>query len=226
MIIKNKEIIALKKRLKKDKIQGLALDIDETLSFTIGFLVENLSKKIGNPEKLTAKEVFLKYRHTKDVPYWQNVESEKIVDEIINSNERQKEMPLIENSSDIVAKINKIIPIVAYITNRPSLVRGGTNYWLKKNGFVKARVIMRPKNVNKKFGNKWKAGVLNYLYPQVLGIVDDSVGMLEYLNKYKGKMFLYGVIDFKKRTKVKTIPCRDWENVLKNIKGAFNGGSG
>jgi len=226
MRIKNKEVVALKKRLKLAGIKGLALDIDETLSFTIGFLVENLSKKIGNPEKLTAKEVFLKYRHTINVPYWQNGEAEKIVDEIINSNEKQKELPLIENSSDVVAQINKIIPIVAYITNRPSLIREGTNYWLRKNGFVKAKVIMRPKNVNKKLGNKWKAGVLRYLYPQVVGIVDDSVGMLEYLNKYKGRIFLYDLSDFEIKQKIKVIPCRDWNNVLENVKNEFSGGNG
>ncbi len=47
MRIKNREIIALKKRLKREKIRGLALDMDETLSFTIGYMVGELMKRLG-----------------------------------------------------------------------------------------------------------------------------------------------------------------------------------
>jgi len=218
MRIKTKEIVALKKRLKKNKIQGLALDIDETLSFTIGKMVDSLSEKIGNPEKLTAREVFLKYRLTQNVPYWQNDESEKIVNEIINSNELQKDLPLIENSNSVVKKIDKIIPIVAYVTARPSSIRNGTEFWLKKHNFVKALIILRPKNIDKKKGNKWKTKVLEYLYPEVQGIVDDNSGLPKKIGKkYKGKIFLYEHATCEK-TKMNVIPCKDWDDVLRQVK--------
>ena len=85
MRIKNKEIISLKRKLKLAGIKGLALDIDETLSFTIGFLIEKLVEKVGNPENLTVKEIARKYRHTDNVPYWQNNEAKKVVDEFNKS---------------------------------------------------------------------------------------------------------------------------------------------
>ncbi len=220
MRIKTKEIVALKRKLKKNKIQGLVLDIDETLSFTIGCLVERLSKDIGNPENLTAREVFLKYRVTQNAPCWQNKEAEKIVDEIINSDKLQRDLPLIENANDLVAKINKIIPIVAYITARPSLIRNGTEFWLKKHGFVKAPVILRPKGINKREGTKWKSKVLQYLYPEVSAIVDDNPSLVRWLVKskiYKGKVFLYENLEFKSDNQ-NIIPCKDWNNVLKQIK--------
>jgi len=118
MRIKNKEIISLKRKLKLAGVKGLALDIDETLSFTIGFLIEKLIKKVGNPENLTVKEIARKYRHTDNIPYWQNNEAKKVVDEFNKSADSFRDLPLIENSNKTIQEINKIIPIVAYITAR------------------------------------------------------------------------------------------------------------
>jgi hypothetical protein len=222
MRIKSQEIIALKKKLKKNRIKGLALDVDETLSFTIGYMVDELTRKIGNPENLTAREIFLKYRVTQNVPCWQNDKSEKIVDEIINSDNLQKDLPLIENANQVVSEVNKIVPIVAYITARPSCIRNGTEFWLKKHGFVKAAIILRPKSIDKRKGNIWKTKVLKYLYPEVQGIVDDNPNLVRrFRHKYKGKVFLYEHLDFEE-TKVNVIPCKNWPEVLEKVKNKFN----
>ena len=106
--------------------KGLAVDIDETLSWTIGYWIEEMQHKFGNPENLTVKEMVEKYRYTQNVPYWQNVEALQWVDEKINSNETQENLPLIEGSSAYLNRINQIIPIVAYITIRPERVLEGT----------------------------------------------------------------------------------------------------
>ena len=222
MRIKNREIVALKKRLKKEKIKGIALDIDETLSFTIGYMVEELIKKKGNPENLTAMEIAQKYKHTDKIPYWQDSETRKILDEIINTNEIQKNLPLIENANLVVNKINKIIPIVAYITVRPKTILNGTMFWLKKHNFPKATIITKPRAIARKDGNKWKARVLNYLYPEIKGIVDDNFGLVKNLPKtYKGTVFVYNETEAK-RSGLKIIPCKDWPTVLSKIKKVFN----
>jgi len=54
---------------------GLAVDIDETLSWTIGYWIEEMQNKFGNPENLTIKEMVEKYRYTQNVPYWQHEEA-------------------------------------------------------------------------------------------------------------------------------------------------------
>lgn len=36
---------------------GLALDIDETLSFTLGTWISEMQRLFGNPENLTAKDL-------------------------------------------------------------------------------------------------------------------------------------------------------------------------
>jgi len=217
MRIKDKKVIALKRKLKSMGIKGLALDIDETLSLTIEYLVKNLSEKFGNPEKLSAREIFLKYRHTSNVPYWQGDEVEKFVGEINNSNEIQKNVPLIENSNKIVQKINEVIPIMAYITARPGTVSAGTKFWLNKHGFPKAEIITKPKNIPRKKGNQWKAKVLEYLYPQVIGIVDDNPGLTKFFGKnYKGIIYLYDNVEAERKD-INVVPCVDWEMVAEKV---------
>jgi hypothetical protein len=218
MRIKNREITALKMRLKKAEVKGLALDIDETLSFTFGLMFDRLVEKFGNPENLTAREIFQKYRHTDNVPYWQHDEAKKILREIVNSNEIQKELPLIENANEVVQEINKIIPVVAYITVRPQSIIHGTKFWLKKHGFPEATVIAKPNNIDRKIGSKWKARVLKYLYPEVVGIVDDSVSLVKFLGKdYKGVVYLYDKDEINEK-RINVIPCEKWETVVKKIK--------
>jgi hypothetical protein len=218
MRIKDKKLVAFKRKLKLVGLKGLALDIDETLSFTIGYLIGKLSDNFGNPENLSVREIYLKYRHTSNVPYWQGEEVEKFVGKINNSNEIQKNLPLIENSNKIVQKINKIIPIVAYITARPGTVLDGTRFWLKKHGFPKAEIITKPKNIPRKKGNEWKAKVLEYLYPEIVGIVDDNPGLTDFFaTNYKGVVYLYDNTEAERKD-INIIPCKDWETVVKKIK--------
>ena len=198
-------------------VTGLAVDIDETLSWTIGYLVEEMQNKFGNPEKLTVKEIVEKYRYTQNVPYWQHKEALQWVDEKINSNETQESLPLIEGSSAYLKKINRIIPIVAYITIRPEKVIEGTKNWLSKHNFPLAPVICRPNELVHKNGNEWKAKVLEELYPRVLGIIDDNAKLLQFLNPdYKGRVFMYEHMNnlgfpF-------AVACKDWHTIYKEVK--------
>lgn len=193
------------------------MDIDETLSFTIGYMVEELIKQKGCQENLTAAGIAKKYKHTDKIPYWQDEESRKILDEIIKTDEIQKHLPLIENAD---LAVNKIVPITAYITVRPKTILNGTMFWLKKHNFPKATIITKLKAIPRKNGNKWKAKVLEYLYPEVLGIVDDNPGLVDCLSKrYKGRVFLYN--NQTSRKDIEVIECKDWNEVLKKVKISF-----
>lgn len=196
---------------------GLAVDIDETLSWTIGYWIEEMQIKFGNPENLTIREMIEKYRYTQNVPYWQHEEALQWVDEKINSNETQESLPLIEGSSAYLNRINQIIPIVAYITIRPKRVIDGTKNWLAKHNFPSAPVICRPNELVHSNGNEWKAKVLKELYPKVQGIIDDNAKLLQFLSPdYKGRVFMYEHHDnlgfpF-------AVACKDWLTVYKEVK--------
>jgi len=200
--------------------QGLALDIDETLSHTATHWFKEMIKLFGNPENLSVEELLKKYRYVHDVPYWQSKEAQKWLDDSRNSNEMKRSIPVIEESIENVKKINEIVPIVAYITVRPQTVIEGTQDWLIKYSFPKAPLIHRPNNIAHEDGNKWKAGVLEELYPSVLGIIDDNPKLLNFLSQdYKGKVFVYNLD--KVETKINAIACKDWSTVLLEVRKQF-----
>ena len=60
---------------------GLGVDIDETLSWTVGHWAKEMQKLFGNPEGLSAKELVDKYSYTQNVPYWQSEEALKWMEE-------------------------------------------------------------------------------------------------------------------------------------------------
>lgn len=201
--------------------KGLAVDIDETLSWTIGYWVEQMQKKFGNPENLSIKEIVGKYRYTKNVPYWQSAEALQWIDKKIHSNELQKELPLIKNADVYLNKINKIIPIVAYITVRPETVIEGTKHWLAKHNFPEAPVICRPIDTEHKSGNEWKAKMLAKYYPKIEGVIDDNTKLLDCLDKnYKGIIFLYDHTT--STSKLNVIPCKTWPKLHQEIKNYYN----
>jgi len=205
----------------KEKLQGqrgIALDIDETLSFTIKHWISELQAKFGNPENLTAEQLIEKYRYTQNVPYWQTPQALAWMEEARNSNDLQKKLPLIENANSIAQKVDNIIPVLAYPTNRPRSVSGGTISWLKMHQFPPAAIIARPDDIPHLEGTKWKAGILEFLYPEIAGIVDDHPGLVESLSKdYKGTIFLY---DIKKYSGDRdyVIPCKKWGDVLSQVE--------
>lgn len=219
----NEKILKLKSELKNRGIVGLALDIDETLSHTNHHWWEHMIN-FHKPEELSKEEMIEKYKFIDEVPEWQTEEANKFKEQTLHSNEFNETVPLIHDANKIVQEINKIIPIVAYITARPITVVDGTLKWLKKHNFPEAELITRPKdisledfNLNK---NKWKAEVLNTLFPEVIGIVDDNsvlIHQLEALN-YPGMLYFYGEETNQFKDDEHVIICPTWNNVLDKIK--------
>lgn len=190
------DVLKLKENLRKQGVTGLALDIDETLSDT-GPHWWNHMLKFHRVEGLTYEESLKMYKFIENVPEWQTQEAKDYITTALDSDEFNDAIPLLHESNRMVNKLNAIVPIVAYITARPENIRQATENWLIKHGFPKAPVLLRP--VTSTFQgletkNAWKAEVLKYLYPEVLGIVDDNTGLPSELLKvgYEGKLFLYG----------------------------------
>ena len=196
---------------------GLGVDIDETLSWTAGHWVKEMQELFGNPENLSIQEMIDKYEYMQNVPYWKTEEASKWMNEKIHSNDFHKNLPLIENSNHFLNKITKIIPIAAYITMRPKSVDKGTMYWLKKHNFPKAPIISKPLDLPIGERSKWKAKIIEGLYPKVVGIIDDSPSVITSLSKdYKGVIFFYN--KKKIESKLNVIQCKDWPTIYKEVE--------
>ncbi len=212
------EVVAFKRKLQLENRSGLVLDIDETLSWTIGYWVKEMQHRFGNPENLSVRDLIKKYRYTRHVPYWQTEEVIQWVIESTHSNELQEQLPLVENAQSSVKRISEIVPIVGYITVRPTDVIPGTKNWLRRHKFPEGEIIAKPDRIKYIDGNEWKAGVLYYLYPEVKGIVDDNPLLVKYLPAdYKGTVYLYDNEETERRD-IQVYPCKTWKDVHAKVK--------
>lgn len=212
------EVVAFKNKLVRERKSGLVLDIDETLSWTVGYWVEQLQERFGNPENLTPREIIAKYRYTQLVPYWQSKEALEWMETARTNNTLQEALPLIEDANRIVQLIDQLVPIVGYLTIRPRSVVGGTRAWLKKHDFPQVDILARPAGLPTSEGNKWKADVLHFVYPQVLGIIDDNPAVVGHLPRdYQGTVYLY---DSEEAIEggIKVIPCKTWGDVHTQVR--------
>jgi len=215
-----KEIFDVKLQYQRQGIEGLALDIDETLSATLPLWFKLMQEKFGNPENLSTKEMIAKYKYFKNVPYWQNDQIKDFAQELRDSNEIQTQLEVLKEADKYIQKLIQICPITAYITARPQSIVPGTQKWLDMHNFPKAPIIAKPEYIMLEKVNVWKAEVLDFLYPQVLGIIDDNADILNFINKdYKGFIFLYNNLPQEIQTSQKNvIVCPDWESVLAQVK--------
>ncbi len=214
-------ILELKRELRLKNLTGLAIDIDETLSFTLKYWFTEMLKKFGNPEKLTTEELIKKYRYAQNVPYWQTEAAQKWIIEQVYSNEVQTKLEIIGEADKYVPIAHKIKPIVVYLTVRPEEVNQGTEAWLLKHKFPKALIIARPPHIHQKDGHKWKAEVLSELFPEVCGLIDDNDQILQYLPaQYQGELFFYSR-EICQETNLKAHCCHTWPDVITKLKDIY-----
>ncbi len=197
---------------------GIAVDIDDVLSDTTPFWMDIVNKKFGNSEGLSSIELLRKYKLTHNVPGWPDGPAEDFLEIMRLDSTFYKDIPVVKNSVKYVNKINKLIRIESYLTARPQEILKDTEKWLKIRGFPEKKVVARPKEVSIKEGNKWKAKILVSLHPDIIGIIDDNSGLIDFLpNDYKGTVFLYGHKEYDS-SKIKVIPCENWKDLFFEIK--------
>jgi hypothetical protein len=213
----------LKKELQTLGARGLALDIDETLADSNSHWFDHMFQ-FRPLEGIDKREVIERYKFIEHVPGWGGPDALDRMSKLMHSDEFNATIPLIEDSNSIVNEIHSSIPVVAYITARPQTVRIGTLEWLEKHNFPKASLLMRPSEVGVSKEdvlqrNMWKAQSLLSLYPEVIGIVDDNLGLAYQLDalKYPGTLYLYGPQTEVFEGNVNVIRCPTWKSVLSAV---------
>jgi hypothetical protein len=213
--------LELKEKLIKEGKRGLALDVDDTLAATGAYWAKKLHEKFGSEENLTLEETLEKYVLPTNVPYWMQGEPLAWMDSMVLSNEFTETLPLTENVHAMVQKINTIVPVVAYITARPEIVRDGTMRWLKKHNFPDAPLVLRSTDTPLHGASVWKSKILHELYPHVTGIIDDNINLAMALpDDYKGTLYLYNVKTCDRKN-IDVVCTKTWDDVYLRIQERY-----
>lgn len=213
------DILEIRSEIQATEQPFLAVDIDETLSETLAYYVAGLQQLLGNPEQLSTRQMIEKYKYSVDVPYWDEEKIGPWIEAQRNSNEAQRSMDVIEDSSAFLTEISTIIPIF-YMTARPAGVEEGTRDWLARHNFPAGRIVTRPSHVPFEKTSAWKAEVIADLYPHIIGIIDDNPALPAALpTTYQGTVFFYGRRAFTcERTDIHVVPCLTWKESFHQMK--------
>ena len=217
------DVVGFKEKLIANNMFGLVLDIDETLSATNVAWFERLIELFGIStedvyEDLDVHGLVSKYGLAQNVPHWQTEAAAVWMKKQRESKSAQEGIPLVPGALEGAQTLSKIIPVVGYLTIRPVSVAEPTIEWLKSNKFPAAPVIAKPDEIPFEDGNQWKGNVLNTLFPNVLGIVDDNKKVAFHAGKeYPGVMFLFGTGVAPEESNY-AIPCPTWEDVIMEAK--------
>ncbi|MBI4600281.1 hypothetical protein HY732_05180 [Candidatus Uhrbacteria bacterium] len=197
--------------------QGIALDIDDTLSWTCREWVDHIFREFGNPENLSKGEFAKKYHLVQNAQYFQRDDVLARCMQFCYDERYYQELPSIEDALPAINEISRIIPIVAYLTTRPELLRKITDEWLVRHNFPAVPLIMNPHEFSHGITATWKSKALEERYPMILGIIDDNPSICEGLSsEYRGTVFLYGHGDADV-PHPRSIACSDWNDVAKKI---------
>jgi len=216
----------LKEYLVKSNITSICLDVDDTITTANLFFAERFHVIFSNPEGLSPREFIAKYRYVRNVPYWQDPYKQQAIEECFSSGGYIHLYPPMPKARESVLETDKTIPIVAYLTGRPDRFYQPTITWLEKHGFPKRMVIMEPKqSVLEELciddGDEWKAKLLEFLFPEVVGSIDDNIDVVRNLSQdYKGLIFLYSHSAGYEGIK-NVICCPDWEETKTEINKRF-----
>lgn len=203
--------------IKVRRQKRLALDIDDTVIDTKAFWFKSLSA-MHNPEGLSVDEFKRKYKHTSDVPYWQEERYKKFIRECIVNDTLHETLPVILEAKKSLVQIAKYVEIFLYITVRSNLVLPGTRKCIREGGLPVRTIISYPSGDWEEKPALWKSKILKTLNKCVDGIVDDHPGLPQhaYEQGFDGYIFSYTNGE-EVRTHNKAIPCADWSMTERKV---------
>jgi len=209
-------IQTLKSTLQDADARVLAIDIDDTISATGPQYIGKIQQAFGNPEGLSPIAMWEKYGRG-DVPYWN---MEEVRNWCLNHIEDPKfhlDCHAIQGAVMALGYIDEFfLKIGLYLTIRTEPLRSCTDEWLRTYDFPIAPLVMMPSSFPHRHGMIWKARVLEYLYPEVVGIVDDRAELLGALSpSYQGTVFLYR---HDETEYLRAVACPTWDHVCRRVR--------
>ena len=189
-------ISALRRRFARAGTVGIALDVDDVKADTSRPRFVTMAQKYGLPPGKTVDDLMSEYEYIEDVPLWQTPAA------LADAATMRVSVPLhlalapLPGAVAGVAGLNAVVPVVVDITSRIGPMRASTAEWNRRNGFPDVPVITGPAPIDPaalSTVGDWKVAVLEYLWPYVIGIVDDNPKLLNALPwDYPGHVYVFG----------------------------------
>ena len=199
---------------------GWACDIDNTVSATAEAFfdrMDGLFPRSEGDEDLSVRELIQKYVNDERVPTWQSPEARAASKTIISDPGFYRDLPPIEGSDAVLRRFAEALPFTCFITARPDTVADETRTWLESR-FPTLPLITKPDSVDSSRNNEWKARLLEALYPQVRGIVDDDPRLVKHLSPgYEGTVIIFGTSGVEYEH-VEAYACLTWKDVEEKLE--------
>lgn len=205
----------------------IALDIDNTISATTREYFKASVEKFGYPSGTEPHEQNLdaieaKHQYTFNVDEWRNSDSrQEFYDSLLVSPDLHRDVELIPEAGEAVPRLAPHVDVGCYLTARPDVLYDVTLEWLGKHGFPEAPLIMAPSYSDHYKLNSWKAEILDFLFPEVMGIVDDNPSLPKNIAadypEYEGVVFHYGEHNYDDLS-ITVESCASWEHVLERVE--------
>jgi hypothetical protein len=189
-------ISTLRRHLERTKTVGIVLDVDDVVAATRAPRFELIAAKHGLPPGMTVAALMARYQWVEDVPEWQTPQARADMDRLRESAEHHGSLQPLAGALAGVTELDRIVQVVAYVTNRPAHMRASTVQWLRRHGFPAAPVVTRPAKAPSGPAADWKVDALAHLHPHVLGIVDDNAGLLDAVPwDHPARVYVFGARD-------------------------------
>lgn len=153
-------------------MNGLALDIDDTLCDTARVCMQVMAQTFGTRAPFDADQFLETYGQPGIVPDWQETPAQRHIESLLGNDEFMYELPPIEAALTFVPLIHQIIPVSLYITSRLKARARVSERWLQRHGFPPAPIILRdPETTNP----DWKNNYLADYYPEIFALIDNEI---------------------------------------------------
>jgi len=189
-------VYGLKRKLELTGTSGLAVDLDDTIFATAKKFHQTLSEQFPPPEEITAEKLRKNYALNGTVLYWENIPAAmELISTLVDCNEFHQNIEKLPYALEGMNRLVAADKIACYATARIKSLEDLTRTELNSASFPEKPLITRPNKIDFSCGSKWKAAILQYLYPHVNGIIEDNIRTVRILEEsgYKGHIFLIGL---------------------------------
>lgn len=199
-------------------VPTLAVDLDETVAWTVGHWIGRLLKEFPIEGSPSVEQLIEQHRFAERVPEWKaNPAALERMQQFRCCPDLHRELPIIPGSVEALRRLESLFSF-EYLTMRNELVLDATKDWLTRHNFPAGEVTVCPSETPLEQKTSWKARVLELRYPDLVGIIEDHPSVVQSLPAdYQGTVFFYSHSE-SPRNDIHVIPCPTWEHVEQNIR--------